>query len=183
MTLGKWTISASRQVAKDRWISLRADRCLTPEGEVVDPFYVLEYPTWINVVPLTDDDEVILVRQYRHGLGRVCLGLPSGTVDSEDAGPEAAARRELLEETGYGGGQFTEIGVLSPNPANHTNLTHCFLAQGVKVMSRLVADPTEIIETRLIPLADLAGLVQRGELIQSLHVGSIFFALAKLGKI
>jgi ADP-ribose pyrophosphatase len=118
-------------VVKDRWLALRADTYRTPADQIVDSCYVFEYRAWVNVVALTAAQEIVLVRQFRPGIGRTILELPGGTTDPEDASPEAAVRRELLEETGYTGERFAATGCYSPNPASHTNLVHCFLATDV----------------------------------------------------
>lgn len=178
-----WTVESSRRILEDEWISLRAESCRTPSGVLVEPYYVLDYPDWVNVVAVTEGEEVVLVRQYRHGLGRTLVELPCGAVEPGDASSEVAARRELLEETGYEAGTLVQSGVLSPNPASHSNLTHCFLATGC----RRVADPstveTEETEVSLMPLDEFAGLVLGGGLLQALHVGSALFALTRLGRL
>lgn len=176
-----WTVSSSEQVLRDRWISVRADTCSTPDGVVVSPYYVLEYPDWVNVVAVTSEDKVVLVRQYRHGLGQTLLELPCGAVEKKDTSPLEAARRELLEETGYQAETLVNSGVLSPNPATHNNSTHCFLATGCRSIASPVEDETERIEVVLMPLQEFAEAVLAGGLSQALHVGSALFGLSKLG--
>jgi 8-oxo-dGTP pyrophosphatase MutT (NUDIX family) len=178
-----WSIESTRRVIRDRWLSVRADRCRMPDGREVDPYYVLEYPDWVNVVAVTESEEVVLVRQYRHGVARVVLELPSGVVEGSDAGPLETARRELLEETGYTSDAFRLTGVLSANPATHNNLTHCFLASACRKVAEPRLDDIEELEVVVVPLDRLGGLAREGALLQSLHVGSIFFALAELGRL
>ena len=115
-TLSSWTTYA------DRWLTVRSDRCMRSDGTVIEPYHVLEYPTWVNAVAITDADQVVLVREYRHGLGTIAPGLPSGTVEPGEDNPAVAMRRELGEETGYAGGRWIELGATSPNPANDSNL-------------------------------------------------------------
>jgi ADP-ribose pyrophosphatase len=176
-----WTVSSSEQVFRDRWLSVRADTCSTPDGAVVSPYYVLEYPDWVNVVALTTQEDVVLVRQYRHGIGQTLIELPCGAVEEDDASPLGAARRELLEETGYQAETFVSSGVLSPNPATHNNSTHCFLATGCRSVASPVQDETERTEVVLMPLQKFAETVLAGGLYQALHVGSALFGLSKLG--
>ena len=178
-----WSVEATNHVVRDRWISLRADSCRTSSGQSVSPYYVLEYPDWVNVLPITEDNDVVLVRQYRHGLGRALLELPCGAVEGAAEEPVAAARRELAEETGYLSEEFVATGVLSPNPASHSNLTHCFLATNCRYVGDSQPDPTEELEVELLALPKFVQAVLRGELLQALHVGSVLFALSHLGLI
>ena len=178
-----WKLLHSEYVLQDRWLSLRADTCQLPNGRTITPYYVLEYPTWVNVVALTQDHHVVLVRQYRHGVQQTVLELPSGTVEAADPSPLAAVQRELLEETGYVGETVVETGRLSPNSANHTNFTYCFLATGVARVTDPVTDDTEQVETVLMPFTDVIQLARQGGLWQALHVGALFFALHALGRL
>lgn len=176
-----WTVTNSHYVIQDRWLSVRADSCRLPDGQVVEPYYILEYPDWINIVALTASSEVILVRQYRHGIGRTLLELPCGTVEPQDASPLEAAQRELLEETGYTSDHFRQCGVLSANPATHTNSTYCFLATACHKVAEASPGESEQVEVLLQPANVLVDLVRRGELLQSLHVAAVFLALSELG--
>ena len=178
-----WKLVKSEYVLQDRWLSLRADTCQLPSGHTVAPYYVLEYPTWVNVVALTPDHHVVLVRQYRHGIQQTVVELPCGTVEATDTSPLAAVQRELLEETGYAGAHLVETGRLSPNAANHTNWTYCFLATGVELVAAPMTDDTEHVETVLMPLSEVVGLACQGGLLQALHVGALFFVLHALGKL
>jgi 8-oxo-dGTP pyrophosphatase MutT (NUDIX family) len=149
-----------------------------PSGAEIPEYYVSEFPPWVNVVAVTPAREAVLVRQYRHGLGAVHFELPAGVVDPGDAGPEAAARRELLEETGYGGGRWTPLLTLSANPAITTNLTHSFLAEGVERVAATRHEATEDLRVHLVPVAELAALVDRGEMVQALQVAPLLRYLA-----
>jgi ADP-ribose pyrophosphatase len=178
-----WVVRKSEYVVQERWITVRADSCMMPNGRVIEPYYVLEYPTWVNVVALTAADEVVLVRQYRHGLRQTILGFPSGMVDPEDASPLAAASRELREETGYGSEHLVEIGCLAPNPATHTNVTYCYLATDTRQVAAPQPEDTEQMEVVLLPVQTVVEYAVRGQLPQSLHVGSLFLALHALGRL
>lgn len=177
----RWSIIDSTYILKDKWLSLRADKCRTPEGSIIEPYYILEYPTWVNVVAMTRENEIVLVRQYRHGLGKTLLGLPSGTVDPGDASPARAIERELSEETGYTSNNFKETGRLSVNPANHTNVTHCFLATDVYKIGNPHVTESEYTETVLMSVEDLLEYVRKCDVFQALHLGSLWFALRELG--
>ena len=177
-----WHVIDSTYLVKDRWLSLRADACRLPNGRTITPYYVFEYPDWVNVVALTEDSHVVLVKQYRHGLQRTLIELPCGGVEPQDASSLAAARRELLEETGYAGEHFIQTGILSANPANHTNMTYCFLATSVRQRTAPVLDDTEQLAVMLLPLEEVIELVHNGGILQALHVSSLCFALQALGR-
>src|SRR3954452_17015414 len=123
-----WRVVGHRYSYRDRWLRLRSDRCVTPAGQDVDPFHVLEYHDWINVLALTGGNRCLLVRECRHGVGEIVVGLPGGTMDATDADPETAARRELLEETGFTAGSLIPCGTSFANAATHTNRVWSYIA-------------------------------------------------------
>lgn len=177
-----WEVLRSRYIVKDRWISLRADDCRTAAGDLVAPYYVLEYPPWVSIVAITPEREVVLIRQYRHGIARVILELPGGGMDDRDAGPLDAAKRELLEETGYDAEHWHEAGAFLASPHNHTNTSHAFLALGARLTAAPQHEVTEQIEVVLMPLEELIECAYRGELAHAHHLATLFFALRALKK-
>jgi 8-oxo-dGTP pyrophosphatase MutT (NUDIX family) len=178
-----WKLLQSTQIINDPWLSLRSDVCATPEGHIIEPYYVFEYPAWVNVVALTEQQDVILIQQYRHGLGQTLLELPCGVVEASDASPEDAARRELLEETGYAAHDLIPLARLSPNPANHTNLTHSFLALNVQPVAAQALDPSEVLNVVLLPLNEVVRRVRECAFIQALHTSALLLALIELGQL
>lgn len=178
-----WTLLNSKYLVQDKWLTLRADTCQMPQGQIVEPFYVFEYPTWVNVVAITKNEEVVLVKQYRHGVQKTVLELPGGSMDLEDYSPMEAAKRELLEESGYTSNNFIETGIISPNSSTHNNLIYCFLATNVELVDDLKLDITEQIDVILLPLENLVKDIHNGILLQAFHISSLLFALKKLGKV
>jgi 8-oxo-dGTP pyrophosphatase MutT (NUDIX family) len=179
-----WKTLETRTLVKDRWIHLTAETCQTPEGREIAPYYILTYPDWVNIVAITDNDEVLLVRQYRHAAGKTFLELPGGGVEAGDAGPEEAARRELEEETGYRAGRMEFVTTLYPNPASHTNLLHVYLAQGVVPSGPPRLDAGEEgLTVQLMPVAELVDQLRAGALGEALHVASVMMALMAAGRI
>jgi 8-oxo-dGTP pyrophosphatase MutT (NUDIX family) len=178
----KWTIRSSNYLVKDRWISLRADECIMPDGKVIAPFYVYEYPDWINVVPLTDANEIILIRQYRHGIQDVILELPSGVVDPDESDPAFTARRELLEETGYESTTIIPLSKLYPNPDKQTNAVYAFLALHAECKHEQSLDDSEQIEVVKVPMSEIHSLLKHNKIPQAMHVAALFHALTYLGE-
>src|SRR5262245_18749154 len=177
-----WETLRSKYVVKDRWLTLRADDCRNADGQAIAPYYVLEYPPWVNVLALTPENKVVLIKQYRHGIRQVILELPVGALDEQDASIADAARRELREETGYVAEGWRETGTLCANPVNHTNIIHCFLAFGARCITEPQREPSEHIQVVLMDLDELLELAYRGELRHPHHVASLFFAARALGR-
>jgi ADP-ribose pyrophosphatase len=178
MTIQPWKILESYHLHKN----VRIDKCELPNGMLIDGF-VLEYGDWATIFALTKEQEVVLVRQYRHGLQKVLLELPGGAMDARDESPLQAARRELLEETGYTSDTFIQIGCISPNPANQTNLIYSFLALNAVKTGSQALDETEDIEVVLKPLDEVIRMAKNSELLQSMQVSAVFFALSYLDRI
>jgi 8-oxo-dGTP pyrophosphatase MutT (NUDIX family) len=148
-----WRTRSSRDVVSDRWLTLRADSCELPNGKVVEPYYVIDRPSWVCIVALTANGDVVLTREFRQGAGLIADGLPGGMIDLDET-VEAAAERELAEETGYVCSCWTTISVCYANWKNHTNQLHILLGEGAEQTQDQVLDPGEDIEVILSPWAD-----------------------------
>jgi 8-oxo-dGTP pyrophosphatase MutT (NUDIX family) len=177
---GKWRVTASRHIHKDRWISLRADDCVTDEGAVIAPYYVLEYPDWVEVVALDADNNVLLVKQYRHALGDISVELPAGGMDPGETDPVEAARRELLEEAGCAG-TLTLVGETRPNAGTHTNRTHIVLARDVVKVADPQDEPSERIESVWVSCAEAIRMALAGEITVGMQAASLLRGLAQAG--
>ncbi len=181
-----WRILKSTITYRDRWLTLRSDECQTAEGKIVSPYHVLEFPDWINVVPITKEGRVVLVREYRHGAGKVVLGLVSGAIDAADGdgaldAAEAAARRELQEETGFTGAVFQKVLECYANPANQSNRATSFLVLDVERTAERHLDATEAIEVVYEDLGDILRRLNSGEVImQALHVAGLWAAVSHI---
>ena len=156
------------------WLTVREDRLQRPDGGIMESYYVFEYPDWISVIAETVDGHVLLVHQYRHAIQRECYELPAGICDPEDPNPLHSAQRELLEETGYGGGTWKLMMQNSANPGTHDNTTHCFLAKGVKKIADQSLDETEFITVHLVTPRDLLRLLKDDHIYQSLHAAPLW---------
>jgi 8-oxo-dGTP pyrophosphatase MutT (NUDIX family) len=168
-----WKVRKREYLAREFWFTVRVDEVELPTGAVIAKYWVNEYRPWVNVVAVTKHDEVVLVRQYRHGLEQVHFEIPAGTTDPGETSHEAAARRELREETGYGGGRWSPLITLSANPALTDNLTHTFLAEGVERLSEPHTEEGEDLRVHLVPVGDLERMIDEGEFIQSLHTAPL----------
>ena len=177
MALTPWKILESRHP----FPKFRMDSCELPSGKPYQA-YVFEFDSWANVVAITKNNEVVLVKQYRHGVQEVLLELPGGVVDDGE-NPLEGAKRELMEETGYAAGNIIEIGRLYPNPAIQQNTLYCYLATDVELTGVQHLDDAEEIEVCLVPLDELVEMARRGKFLHALNVAVLFQALAHLKRI
>lgn len=173
MVPSDWQRTRSEVESDLRVFRVRRDAAVSPRTGDEHEFVVLESPDWVAVVALTDDGGLVLVRQFRHGLRRVTLELPGGLVD-EGMTPLEAARAELRQETGYGDGEWSELGRLAPLPAVFTNHVHVFLARGVRVLGKPEPDAAEDITTHVVPVAEVRRMVSQGEIVHAPVVAALF---------
>jgi ADP-ribose pyrophosphatase len=165
-----WRRRSSEIVADCRVFQVRRDVSVSPHRGSEHDFFVLESPDWINIIPLTPDGEVVMIEQYRHGSEEVTLEIPGGMVDAGES-PQAAAEREMLEETGYAATREAVcLGKVRPNPAIHNNWIHTFLARDVSLRQKPVIESTEHTVVRLVPLADIPRLISDGSINHALVV-------------
>jgi ADP-ribose pyrophosphatase len=174
-----WERLGSETLLANRYFSLRSDRLRLPDGGIKDPYFVLERPDAAIIVPITESNQVVLVRQYRPPLEMMELGLPAGLVE-EGERPEEAARRELAEETGYTGGVWEPLGSLASSPSLKDNWAYLFLARGVEETAAPDPDEHELVEVVKVPLVDLRSLVHSGKIVSSSGVAAVMLALDRL---
>ena len=163
-----WPLVSSRIDRSFRIFGLRMNRSVSPRTGEEHDFIVLESAPWVNVIALTDRGEVVLIQQYRHGTQEVTLEIPGGLVDADE--PSVAAKRELLEETGYRGEEWIDLGYVHPNPAIQNNRCHTFLALGTKPAGTQSLDDKEDIAVVLKPLAEIPRLIREGAITHALVI-------------
>ena len=170
----KWRTDTAETVFQHPLLSLQ-DRQLVPEqGEGQRRAIVLQTPDWVNVIPLTDEGRVLLIRQWRYGIEGVTLEIPGGVVEpGED--PAVTAVRELLEETGYQAGRVRQIGMVHPNPAIHNNRTYTFVAEDLTRIGPPEGDGEEEIELTSAALDEIPGLILDGTITHSLVIAAFHF--------
>ena len=164
----KWTTLESRYIIQRPWLTARVDKVQLPDGRINPEHYVLEYPEWVNIIAITVDGKFVMVRQYRHAMDVVLDELCAG-----------AARRELLEETGYGGGTWREIMTVGQNPSICDNITHCFLAEGVERVSGQHLDAGEDIAVLLLSRDEVESMLRENRQLQALMAAPLWRYLAE----
>jgi 8-oxo-dGTP pyrophosphatase MutT (NUDIX family) len=180
-----WPIIESKEGPDMGLFCVRVNRCRSPKTGQEHNFYVIDFPNWVQVIPLTPDDQVVMIRQYRHGCARIFLELPGGLMDKGDLTPGETARRELLEETGYHAEDLSLLTRIYPQPAvlGHMGLT--YLARGVRRVAGPNLDATEDIEVCLVELQRIPEMIRIGEIDhgQTVMALSLYFLLNTMSSV
>jgi 8-oxo-dGTP pyrophosphatase MutT (NUDIX family) len=175
-----WKRIESKTIADCRVFRVREDFCERVSDRQKASFFVVENPDWVNVIALTSKQEVVLIEQFRHGSGEIILEIPGGMIDENEL-PETAARRELLEETGYSSKDFILLGKSQPNPAIQNNTIFHFLAIDCEKTEEVKFDEYESAVTKLLSLTAVPNLIMTGEISHSLVIAAFqYFSLRNL---
>lgn len=172
-TIKEWKVLESEYLVRRPWLTTRRDRLELPDGRIIPEYYVLEYPDWVNVIAITKDGQFVMERQYRHAARKISLELPCGVMEEGET-PLEAAQRELLEETGFGGGQWKKLMELSPNPSAMSNTTHCFLAIGVEKIAEQHLDETEELSVLFMTKEEVKRMLNENQICQALMVAPLY---------
>lgn len=174
-----WVVLESRYLYNRPWLTVRLEKLLIPNGNIVPEYYVLEYPNWVNIIAITKEKKFVMVKQYRPGIGEISLELCAGVCEKEDASPLDSAKRELLEETGYGGGTWTEFIRVAPNASAANNWSYCFIAKDVEKIGEQALEETEDLTVHLLTLNEVKELLDNGKIVQSTMVAPLWKFMAK----
>jgi NUDIX domain. len=168
-----WKIESSTYPFSCPWLKVRKDVVKLPNGTVVPDFYVLDTPDWVNVIAITSEGLFLIEEQYRHGIQRVCFELCAGMVDGGET-PIEAAKRELLEETGYSGGNWIEYGMSVPNASGST--TKCFHFIAKDVVCKYIPKPeqTEDIRIHLLTEEELKRIMLDGSIAEAVMLAPLW---------
>lgn len=168
-------VKRSRTLLERRWLRVREEHVVLPTGVEIEEFHLIDGSDWAATLALTDDRRVVLVEQYRHGLGAVSRELPAGVIDpGEEA--RGAAERELLEETGMAAGAWEPLYVTHTEPSRHTNRAHFFLARGARAVARPRPESTESLRVVLVPVEEVLAGLGGGLVTHGLHVAALLLA-------
>lgn len=169
----KWKIISSEYLIRRPWLTARKDCVRLPNGVENPEYYVLEYPEWVNVIAITTEGKFLMERQYRHGLQQMSYEICAGVCEKGET-PLESAKRELYEETGFGGGTWRLHTVLSPNASTVTNLCHCFVAEGVARISTQHLEPTEDITVHHLTTDEVKALLVNDQIKQALMAAPLW---------
>lgn len=173
----KWKVLNTEEIFKSGLFRLRMDKCKLPDGRIMPRYFTFEFPDWVQAVAVTKSGELVMLTQYRHSAENEFIEIPGGSTDpntTED--PLEAAKRELLEETGYTSSKWQCVGVHYPNPALQTNRIHTYLALDCEKTAEPSLDPYEDLEVMLMSAKDVYEKAHKGEVTHSLILASLFLA-------
>jgi 8-oxo-dGTP pyrophosphatase MutT (NUDIX family) len=173
MSVQPWELISCNRDQSYRIFNLRTDQARSPRTGKKHNFFILESSPWVNIIPITPQNEVVLIRQYRHGIRELTLEIPGGLVEGHDT-PEMAARRELHEETGYREAEMLPLGCVHPNPAIQNNACYTFLANNVFLAGNQSLDEKEDIEVLLRPLSEIPRLIRQGSITHALVLAAFY---------
>ncbi|WP_037369244.1 NUDIX hydrolase [Sediminibacterium sp. C3] len=176
----KWVLLESKEVYKKKWLTVLEDRCQLPDGSVIDPYFTISVPDFCNIIMVTPNEEVVLVRQYRHAAGIVSLELPGGIIEpGED--PAFAAKREMEEETGFQTQEFEFLYKIHPNPPLEKNQAYFFLAKNVVPTGTVALDPFEDIELVFLQREAFMQKLLQHEFQHGIQLSAMYAAAIQLG--
>ena len=178
----KWKILKTDVALDNKWCTVHKHIVELPSGKIIDDYFVGIRPEVVLVLPVTADGKVIMVRQYKHGAKEILLEFPGGVFDLNDGSGEAAALRELREETGYSSSSIEQLGIVYDNPTKDTNRIFFFLARNVEKLHDTEFDETEDIETVEVPLDEIPEMIKEGEIRVSGSIAIYYMALAVLNQ-
>jgi 8-oxo-dGTP pyrophosphatase MutT (NUDIX family) len=169
-----WRRLSSLEKADCRVFRVKEHLCERETDGKQGNFFVIESPDWVNIIALTPEKDVVLIEQFRYGTEEIILEIPGGMIDGSESA-ETAAKRELLEETGYSAESWIFLGISRPNPAIQNNSLFHYLALDCKKTAETAFDEHESVTTRLTPLREVEGLIANGDISHSLVVSAFYF--------
>ena len=170
-----WEVKQRRYLLERPWITLREDHVLLPNGAEMEEFHVIEYPNWAATVCLDTTGNLIMVEQYRHGIQRSSIELPAGVIEPGEP-PLDAAKRELLEETGFASSNWVSLGRCSTDPSNHSNYAYLFVARDASFSQTPSLDEAEVITTLSFSPEEVQGMIEDGTVVHGIHITALTLA-------
>lgn len=175
-----WKTLNSKLVFDTKWFKVRQDTVEMPNGKIFDDYFISELPPVAIVFALTQDNQIIMKKEFRQGVGQVLLELPAGTYKKGQETPHDAAVREFTEETGYKAKEMTHLGTFYEYPTKDSHQVDAYIASGVEYVGTDFVEDTEDIKLVLVPLDQVKKMISTGEIQVSGSVATIFMALEKL---
>lgn len=178
----KWQVKESTIVLDaSPFMVVRQEKCELPDGNITRDYNIVSEPDIVIALVLTEADDIVLVEQYKHGIGQICLEVPGGL--SDGGTPLAEIKREVLEETGYESDNWLQLSTYITNPTRFDNYVHAFVARNAKQTSQQKLDPAEDIQVHIMSIPDVLEAVQAGRIAATQTIAILFQGLASIGKL
>lgn len=168
-----WEVLETDLLFDRRYLRVESQKVRLSSGVIIEDFHMIQAPPWVGVLAVTDDQQLVLVEQYRHAHGRASLELPAGIIDGSEE-ITAAAARELAEETGYTAREFLPLWQARPEPSRHTQWAYFCIARGARLVGSQALDETEDIRVMTRPISELDDIV--AEMVHAAHVAALLLA-------
>lgn len=176
----KWKVLFTKYVYENKWFHARADSCMLPDGRIIEPYFVVELPDFCNMVVVTEDERVVLVRQYRYPVDQITYELPGGIIEKGE-NPATAALREMQEETGYTSTDVEYLFKAAANPALNSNTAYFFLAKNAVKTESQNFDELEDLDVVSFSKDEFIQLLKENKLQHGVQLGGIYEAMIRLG--
>ena len=180
-SISDWCVKSSEQLLDTDLLQVKRQQVFSPDTGDEQQILTVDMSDWLTVVALTCEGKLVMVRQFRHGNRQLELELPGGLLDSSDESPASGVQRELLEETGYGGGQLISLAKLWPQPAFLSNRIWFFAMTDVKLLCDQDLDTGEAIDVVLVNPADIPKYIEHGEIGNAMTVSALALAQKHTG--
>lgn len=172
-----WKVLEQQQLlSAPPWLRVYRERVQLPSERIIDDFYRVVLPDFAVVLPVTVTGEILLVRGYKHGLGRATLTVPAGLINPGEP-PLDAARRELLEETGYEAAEWKQLGTFIVDGNRQCGTMHLFLARKARAIRPPEHDDTEVLHSQLMRREQVLEALRAGELATLAGAAAVALAL------
>ena len=174
----EWKVLESQEIFSSGIFQLKVDRCELPDGRIMPKYYVMDFPDWVNVVPVTEDGQFILIKQYRHASKKIHIEIPGGSTDPHrNESNLEGARRELLEETGFDSSHIVKVSSHYPNPAMQSNQMHTYVALDCKKVQEQNLDPYEDLSLYFCTKEQVKKHLENGDIDHTIMIASLYHAL------
>ena len=175
----KYSLKGQETILQTKIFEIKKKRYLKPDLLTPYDAFIIDTSDWVNIIPVTQKNEILLIQQYRFGTDTIEWEIPGGIIEPNEP-PLLAAKRELEEETGFISKEWQQIGVVNANPAIQSNKCFTFLAKDVENLGTINFDPDEYIEHHLVPISGLKGYVTSGKITNTFIIAAIYFYFSSI---
>jgi len=176
----RWKLLLKKYVYENKWFHARADSCMLPDGRIIEPYFVVELPDFCNMVIVTEEEKIVMVRQYRYPVDQITFELAGGIIEKGED-PQMAALREMQEETGYTSNEVEYLFKVAANPALNSNFAYFYLAKNAVKTEAQNFDELEDLDVVSFSKEEFLQLLHENKLQHGVQLGAMYEAMIRLG--